>query len=215
MSKILIIEDNINIRNVLKKYLKELGHEIVGEFDDIFGIVNKCQKLKPDIITLDLYLKNTDGINAIKLLKKTYPNLKIIVISVSNKKTEIFKALNYGADYFIIKPVDKEKLKKAFEKIQISQSKISKIRRLYKREEENILDVKNFNSTLTIYIKKPLNGKTIEKINKVVDGLLIIKPLKIVFSYFDENESVGKIEKSLNDIIIKIRNHGGIVEIEK
>ncbi|GAB6189909.1 hypothetical protein JCM30566_16510 [Marinitoga arctica] len=214
MSNILIIEDNINVRNTLKKYLKELGHSIVGELEDIFGIVDECQKLKPDIITLDLYLKKSNGMNAIKVIKNRFPNSKIIVISVSNNKKEIFNALNNGADYFIIKPLTKEKLINALKKITLSEYKVSKIRQLYKKDDESFLEVTNSNSTLTIYIKRELNGRTIEKINQVINGLLIIKPLKIVFKYFDESEDIKKIEKSLNDIILKIKHHGGTAKIE-
>ncbi|WGS64042.1 response regulator [Marinitoga aeolica] len=215
MARILIVEDNIIMRNTLKKFFNELGHIVVDELEDSYNLIDIYQKLQPDIITLDLMLKKTDGIHALKKLKRRFPDSKIIIISVINNKKDIFDALNFGADYFIIKPVTIEKLKKALNKVFISQNKVSKIRNLYKKqEEENVVEVKNVNGVLRIHINKPLNGRVIEKINKVVDGFLIIKPLNIVFTYFDENENIYVLKKSLNDIMLKIKNHGGDVDIE-
>lgn len=215
MARVLIIEDNIIIRNTLKNFLNELGHTVVDELEDSYNLIDIYQKLQPDIITLDLMLKKTDGIHALKKLKRKFPDSKVIIISVINNKKDIFDALNFGADYFIIKPLSIEKLKKALNKVFISQNKVTKIRKLYKKQEdEKILEVKNVNGVLRIHILKPLNGKVIEKINKIVDGFLIIKPLNIVFTYFDENENILVLKKALNDIMLKIKNHGGNVDIE-
>ncbi|AEX84675.1 response regulator with CheY-like receiver, AAA-type ATPase, and DNA-binding domains [Marinitoga piezophila KA3] len=215
MAKILIVEDNIVVRKDLKKIIESLGHTVIGELEDSNNLVNLYQKLQPDIITLDLVLKKSNGLDALKKLKKNFPDSKVIIISVTNNKKEIFDALNFGADYFIIKPITEEKLRKALNKIFISPNKVSKIRNLYKKQdEEDIVEVYNIDGVLKIYIKKPISGRVLEKINKVVDGLLIIKPLKIVFTYFDNEHNIFALKKSLNDIMLKIKRHGGDVDIE-
>ncbi|KAF2956592.1 response regulator [Marinitoga sp. 38H-ov] len=222
MGKILIVEDNLIIRDNLKKIFFNLGHEVVGELEDIFNIVDIYQELQPDIVTLDLMLKKTDGLQALKVLKKRFPNSKIIIISVVNNKKDIFNALTLGADYFIIKPINQEKVENALKKLSNSQIKISKIRNLYNQSVkkdtnkyiEDIIDVQNINGVFKINIKKPLNGNTIEILDRVIDNFLIIKPLNIIFTYFDENESIQVIKKALNDIMIKIKNKGGECDIE-
>ncbi|MBM7558907.1 response regulator [Marinitoga litoralis] len=215
MARILIVEDNIFMRNTLKKFFIELGHTIVDELEDSNNLLEIYQKLKPDLITLDLILKKNNGINALKKIKKNFPNSKVIVISVVNNKKDIFEALNSGADYFIIKPITIEKLKKALDKVFISQKKVFKIRNMYKKQEnENIVDVENINGVLKIHIKKSLNGDVIEKISRIVDSFLIIKPLNIVFTYFDKSENLYVLKKALNDIMLKIKNHGGDADIE-
>ncbi|WP_129408709.1 response regulator [Marinitoga lauensis] len=216
MSRILIVEDNALIRNEIKKILINLGHTIVGEIDDGSEVLEKFAFLNPDIVTLDLALKKINGMIALKALKRKFPNSKVIIISVTNNKKDIFNALQLGADYFIIKPLTQEKMKKALNKVINSGIKISKIRSLYKKtdERENFVDIINDNGVLRIRIKKKLNGRTIEKLNNIIDSLLIIKPLKIVFSYFDENEKKEIIKKSLNDIVVKIKNAGGTCTIE-
>jgi two-component system chemotaxis response regulator CheY len=218
MAKILIVEEDKVTRNVIKNRLRELGHDIAGELDDAKNIIEYCKKLNPDLITLDLILKNSNTLNYLKEIKKVFPNIKIIIISAINSKKVIFDALNFGADYFIIKPIDIEKLNKAIIKVSNNSKKVNKIRSLYKKSNSydinDIIEVKNLNGVFRIHIKRKINGIVIEELNKIINVFLIIKPLKIIFTYFDENEKKEVLQKSLNDIIIKIKNSGGEVDIE-
>ncbi len=105
MSKILIVDDNVDTCFLLKSSLEEMEHDIItshrGE-----DALEKVKSLKPDIMLLDIIMK---GINGMEVLKRVRLfNKKVCIIMVSALMGEAFcnNALENGADEYITKPID-------------------------------------------------------------------------------------------------------------
>lgn len=103
----LIIDDDINIRKILKFIIKEndLGN-VIGELDSGEDAVNKIDSLSPDIVLIDLLLPIEDGISVIKKAKKNNFNGKFIMISQVEDKNLISKSYESGVIFFIGKPIN-------------------------------------------------------------------------------------------------------------
>lgn len=103
----LIIDDDINIRKILKFIIKEndLGN-VIGELDSGEDAVNKINSLSPDIVLIDLLLPIEDGISVIKKAKKNNFNGKFIMISQVEDKNLISKSYESGVIFFIGKPIN-------------------------------------------------------------------------------------------------------------
>ena len=69
-----------------------------------------AESLKPDLITMDLSMKNLGGIDATKLVKKALPDTKVIVVSALGESRFIKEAVAAGAHDFIIKPFTEDRL---------------------------------------------------------------------------------------------------------
>lgn len=109
--KILIVDDSITILEVVKKFIKNKSYEIITANNGLSGL-KIAQMEKPDIILLDIMLPKMDGFTVCKNIKKD-PNLsktKIIMFSVKSDKESKDTAKAAGADDFLQKETDMDKI---------------------------------------------------------------------------------------------------------
>jgi DNA-binding response OmpR family regulator len=102
-STVLVVEDDPG----LQKYLKELLWEnafVVHVAPDGVQALNSLNKLKPDIMILDLGLPNMTGESVCVEAKKKYPELPIIILTAKDTTNDIVEGLNLGADDYMTKP---------------------------------------------------------------------------------------------------------------
>lgn len=102
--KLLIADDNTDIRNLLKRMIK-LSPEITGIIECVSGddAITIAESEKPEIILMDIMMEGTNGLEATKIIKRQIPTVKIIVITQlpeTEFKNESFLA---GADDFLNK----------------------------------------------------------------------------------------------------------------
>ncbi len=104
--KVLIVDDSAVVRKVLSEALSRSEHiEVVGSALDPFVAIDKINKLKPDVLTLDIEMPRMDGITFLEKLMKSDPMPVIIVSSYTDSHASLtMKALSLGAIDFILKP---------------------------------------------------------------------------------------------------------------
>lgn len=110
MAKILVTDDAAFMRMMLKDILTKEGHT-VSEAKDGADMLTQYKEVKPDLITLDITMPNMDGLTALKELKKTNPEAKVIMCSAMGQQTMVIDAIQSGAKDFIVKPFDPEKVR--------------------------------------------------------------------------------------------------------
>jgi len=119
MALILIIDDEPQIRSMLKLMLERDGYEVAEAPDGVEGI--RIYRQNPaDLIITDLIMPNKDGIGVIIDLKKEFPNVKIIAMSGGglNKPEGYLKgAKKLGAAYTLTKPIDRGEMLKAIKDV--------------------------------------------------------------------------------------------------
>ncbi len=105
--RILVIDDEVTQRMLVKEYLEEAGH-VVRQSDDGMHGLKMAIATKPDVILLDLLLPSMDGYSLCKSLKDRLETaaIPIILITASRGSDVIEKGLAAGADDFLTKPVD-------------------------------------------------------------------------------------------------------------
>jgi len=124
MALILIIDDESQIRSMLKLMLEREGHEVIEAPDGIEGIRTYRQN-PADLIITDLIMPNKDGIGMIIDLKKEFPNVKIIAMSGGglNKPEGYLKgAQKLGAVCTLTKPIDRDEMLRAIKNVLKSPS---------------------------------------------------------------------------------------------
>ncbi len=115
MKKILIVDDDIAHRTMLKVNLMGGGYEII-EADDGDQVLPTLADNEVDLILMDLKMQRMDGMEAIKLLRKNGNVEPIVVITAFSSVESAVEAMKYGAMDYVTKPVDIDALKLTVEK---------------------------------------------------------------------------------------------------
>ncbi|MBO8151662.1 MAG: response regulator [Candidatus Marinimicrobia bacterium] len=105
MKKILIVDDEIEIIELIKDFLAYKGFD-VDYAQDEKGTYEKIKTFNPDIILLDIRLPDADGIDMLKKIKEKHPEIDVIMITGVTEKDIALKALDLGAADYITKPID-------------------------------------------------------------------------------------------------------------
>lgn len=104
MAKILIVDDASFMRSSLKYILETVGHTIIGMAKTGNEAIRLYKDLKPDLVTLDILMKDMDGMTALKEIMKIDPNARIIMITAIGQEEKQKEAKKLGAIGYIRKP---------------------------------------------------------------------------------------------------------------
>ena len=116
--KVLVVEDAAISRHLLRKYIKNTGHEIIAEAEDGIEGLNIYKKLNPDLVILDIRMPNMTGIEFLKAIKEYDENAKVLICSAIEDRSIIIEAKKLGAIDYITKPFEEEDLIKKLKKIE-------------------------------------------------------------------------------------------------
>lgn len=165
--KILIIEDEKSLAQVLEDTFSQEGFEIIKAFDGENG-VDKFYNEKPDLILLDINLPKKLGWEVCKEIRET-SNIPIIMMTARDSDSDEYNGLSIGADDYITKPFNLKIL-------------LLKVKKLLKLDDNNIYKFENF----SFDIKKgeiTINGENSELTRREIQFLeYMIKNKGIIFS---------------------------------
>jgi two-component system chemotaxis response regulator CheY len=108
MARVLLIDDTILARDLLKRFLTSAGHEIVGEAADGREGLEKFGALMPDLVVLDMLMPVMAGADTIRGIAALSPSANILVVSADGKKEHVDAAIRAGAKGYIVKPYRRE-----------------------------------------------------------------------------------------------------------
>lgn len=121
--RILIVDDEEKIRNVLKEYAEFEGYE-VEEAKDGMDAVNACKNNDFDIIIMDIMMPRLDGFSAIKEIKKS-KNIPVIMLSARGEEYDKLFGFEIGIDDYVVKPFSPKEVMARINAI-LNRVKISK-----------------------------------------------------------------------------------------
>lgn len=141
-TKVLVIDDEIHIVELLKFNLETSNYEVDFSYDGFDGFI-KAKEIKPDLILLDWMLPNISGIDVLKKIRsdESLKNIPVIMLTAKNMENDKVEGLDVGADDYITKPFSIKEL----------LARISSVLRRYNihvQNEEEILSVGNLKVNL-------------------------------------------------------------------
>jgi DNA-binding NarL/FixJ family response regulator len=102
--RIVIVEEHLMFREVLRKIcVDDLRHDVVGEADDGRRAVALVAETGPDLVLLDLHLPNLDGFGVVEAIRKTQPNVRVLVLSSHCDSYTVFRAERARVQGFVDK----------------------------------------------------------------------------------------------------------------
>lgn len=109
--RVFLADDHPLLRMALRLSLTATKDiEVIGEASDGYSAVERIQEAQPDIAVIDVEMPGLSGIRAIRILRRTLPLMKILVLSTYNKEEYIRDAIQAGADGYVLKRVGIDEL---------------------------------------------------------------------------------------------------------
>jgi two-component system, CitB family, response regulator CitT len=108
--KVVISEDDFRIADIHEKFLMKFTEfEVVGKALNGEETLRILKLKEPDLLLLDVYLPDMLGAELLPIIREGFPKMGIIMITAATEKDFIEKALNYGVENYLIKPVNRER----------------------------------------------------------------------------------------------------------
>jgi DNA-binding NarL/FixJ family response regulator len=116
--QIIIYDDNQQRRASLQALLALTDNLIcVGDFADCSDVLNQVTAIQPDVILIDIEMPHVDGIAGVGIIKKHFPQIRIIMQTVYEDDDKIFASLQAGAEGYILKDAGAEKITQCIEEV--------------------------------------------------------------------------------------------------
>lgn len=117
MASVLIVDDAAFMRLAIKQMLEANGHTMAGEAGNGIDAIKVYAEVKPDVVILDITMPEMNGIEALKRIKILDPNARIIICSAIGQQAMLAQAIEYGAEEFIVKPFEADRLMASIDKL--------------------------------------------------------------------------------------------------
>ncbi len=114
---IMIVDDNDMMRSILRGMLRGDEYEVVGEARNGVIAVEMADRLKPDIICLDVMMPEKNGIDALVEIKAARPETIVVMITSNADADTVQQSIGNGASGFIIKPFNAARVLDTLEKV--------------------------------------------------------------------------------------------------
>ncbi len=193
MIKIGIVEDNIKIRNLIQRYLDmqdELDCKIA--VDSVEEMLEHLKEYDaPDVLLMDIQLPGMSGIEGIEIIKKDYPDIEILMLTIYHDSHKIFDSLVAGASGYLLKHTSLPEIKESVENLMEGGAPMSPqiARKVIEHFNKPIKEKKN-DSSLTAREQDIVNG--------LVDGL----SYKMIADRFDI--SIDTVRAHIRNIYKKL-----------
>ncbi|MBM6769828.1 MULTISPECIES: response regulator [Bacillus cereus group] len=178
--KVLLVDDHTVVLKGLAFFLStQEDLELVGEANNGKEALVKVGETNPDVILMDLYMPEMDGVEATAYIKKEYPNVKVIVLTSFSDQAHVLPALRAGASGYILKDVEPDQLVEAIRSAykgniqlhpDIANALLSQTLPVEEKEEESSIQV----DVLTVRENEVLQLLAKGMSNKEIASVLVI-----------------------------------------
>ena len=175
--KVLLVEDHTMVRLGLSLVFENSRDiNLIGEAENGKKGVELALKLNPDVVLMDIGLPEMDGIQATSLIKKSNPNIKVLIFTSRESEDDVFDSLSAGADGYIMKGANEEQMISAIKAVAegtawldpaIARLVLSSVKRQTSTSSDNNISSVNKNAK-NVY---GLTDREIEVLALIVEGL--------------------------------------------
>ena len=143
MIKLILAEDQIIVREGIKRLLQEDEEiDIVGCAGNGSEALELCDAFNPEIVLMDINMPVCDGVEGTKLIKQKHPSIKILILTMYNDDDNICRAMENGADGYVLKGIKPEDLIGTIKKLVnglnvVDESVLTTIMEKYKCRKKN------------------------------------------------------------------------------
>ncbi|MBD9550037.1 MULTISPECIES: response regulator transcription factor [Pseudomonas] len=123
---LLLVDDHSLIRAGVRALVLDIpGYAVIGEANDGSQLLEMVEHLSPDIVLLDISMKETGGLEALQRLKRVRPQSKVLILSMHTDPALIMQALESGAHGYLLKDTTATELEHALEALRNNERYLS------------------------------------------------------------------------------------------
>ncbi|TLS36071.1 response regulator [Pseudalkalibacillus caeni] len=125
MIKVLLVDDHTILRDGLRNILElEKDIEVIGESTSGNDAIDKIKKLNPDVVLMDINMPDKNGIEVTSVVKKVFPEVKILMLTMHNHDEYFMSAIREGADGYLLKDAPSNQVVEAIRTVAKGESVI-------------------------------------------------------------------------------------------
>ncbi|MFO0891384.1 MAG: response regulator [Isosphaeraceae bacterium] len=110
MKRLLVVDDALFMRKLIRGVAEEAGWEVVGEAGNGEEGVSLYRQMRPDLVTMDLVMPVMGGLEALRKIRELDPDAQVIVVTALDQKQALMDSIRDGAIDFIVKPFERERV---------------------------------------------------------------------------------------------------------
>jgi two-component system, chemotaxis family, chemotaxis protein CheY len=110
MGRLLIVDDAMIMRKMIRDVAVSAGWEVAGEASNGAEAVALYSLLQPDLVTMDLVMPVMDGNEALRQIRAGDPEARVVVVTALDQKQTLMESIRDGAIDFIVKPFDRDRV---------------------------------------------------------------------------------------------------------
>lgn len=116
--KVVIFDDNDSLRDSIAMLLQDCeDYTLAGSYSHCLDAIEDIKKTKPDVVIMDIDMPGMNGIEGVKLIRKNFPSLQILMLTVFDQDEKVFAAIKAGAGGYILKNVEPKNLLNAISEV--------------------------------------------------------------------------------------------------
>jgi two-component system chemotaxis response regulator CheY len=115
--RVLVVDDSSFMRALLKDIILKEPFTLAGEASNGKEAVELYDRLRPDLVTMDIVMPEMDGIESVKAIRKIDPNARVVMVSAMGQQSLVIDAIQAGARDFIIKPFQTPRVLEALKRV--------------------------------------------------------------------------------------------------
>ena len=123
--RVLVADDHSLFRDGLISLLEASGFKVVGQAGDGQSAVEQALKLRPDLVLLDLQMPIMGGLEALRRIKETAPEIKVVMLTVSDDESHLIEAVKAGANGYLLKHLNSKTFLDTLAGLQRGEAAIS------------------------------------------------------------------------------------------
>ncbi len=124
--RVLLADDHALFRAGIASLLRAWGMKVVGEASDGLQALELARKLRPELLLMDIQMPRCNGLEATRLVKAEMPEIKIIMVTVSDEEDDLFEAIKSGAQGYLLKNMQEEEFRRVLEGIASGEAPLSR-----------------------------------------------------------------------------------------
>ena len=117
MGRLLVVDDAMLMRRMIRDVAVEAGWDVVGEAKNGREGVELFERFRPDLVTMDVVMPEMGGLEALRMIRGLDPKAPVVMVTALDQKQTIEEAIRDGALDFIVKPFERDRIFRLLGKI--------------------------------------------------------------------------------------------------
>ena len=124
--RVLLADDHALFRAGIASLLRAWGMDVVGQAADGDEAIELTRRLKPELVLMDVGMSPCNGLEATRVIKTELPDVKVIIVTVSEDEQDLFEAIKSGAEGYLLKGMSEEELGSTLARISAGEPALSR-----------------------------------------------------------------------------------------